>query len=164
MTNSPESNKQPVQAVSDQRDLRKILGPSRFSAEGFLGADPRQPEEIMSDDANTLGTLGIDRARLVDALRKAYDAAEQALGAPITVSAGCSAVHYGARGKIPSPFANEGTFAKGETVITHAASGASFSVTPLSLYLIDKHGFFQGKGSPYRVEPDVAAKMMGLIK
>jgi hypothetical protein len=164
MTNSPESNKQPVQAVTDERDLRKILGPSRFSAEGFLGADPRRPEDIMSDDAAMLAGLGVDKARLVDTLRSAYDAAEQALGAPVTVSAGCVAVHCGARGKIPSPFVNEGTFAKGETVFTLAASGASFSLTPLSLHLIDKHGFFQGRGSPYRVEPDVAARMMGLIK
>jgi hypothetical protein len=145
-------------------DLGRLLGPSRFSAEGFLGSDQRRPEDIIHDDAAALARLGIDKSKLVDALRNACVAADRGLGAPVRLAGGVSAVSRDWRGRTPSPFPGEGTFAKGETVFSDDTTGASFSISPLSLHLIDKHGFFQGKGSPYRVEPEIAARMMELSK
>ncbi|HMD69333.1 MAG TPA: hypothetical protein VKF42_10680 [Chitinivibrionales bacterium] len=145
-------------------DLRKLLGPSRFSADGFLGSDKRSPEDIIHDDIATLARVGIDKSRLVEALRTACAAAERALGRPVPIAARVSAVSRDWRGRTPSPFPGEGTFAKGETIFSNDTTGASFSVSPLSLHLIDKHGFFQGRGSPYRVEPEVAARMMGMLR
>jgi hypothetical protein len=147
----------------DNADLKKLLGPSRYSAQGFLGTDGRRPEDIIRDDEATLKKLGVEKSRLVEALRSASAAAEKALGAPVAVSDGVTAESRDWRGRTPSPFPSEGTFSKGETVFTDEKTGDSFFVSPLSLHLIDKHGFFQGKGSPYRVEPDIAARMLGLI-
>jgi hypothetical protein len=152
-----------MKSHSKATDLRNLLGPSRFSAEGFLGSDKRSPEEIINDDSATLTRLGIDKSKLVDALRSACTAAERGLGAPVRLEGGVSAVSRDWRGRTPSPFPGEGTFAKGETIFSDDSTGASFSVSPLSLHLIDKHGFFQGRGSPYRIEPEVAVRMMGLL-
>ncbi len=152
--------KLPVQAT----DLRKLLGPSMFSADGFLGSDKRSPEDIIHDDLATLARLGIDKSKLVDALRSACAAAERALGAPVRLTGGVSAISRDWRGRIPSPFPGEGTFPKGETIFSDDETGESFSVSPLSLHLIDKHGFFQGRGSPYRVEPEMAARMMEMLR
>jgi hypothetical protein len=145
-------------------ELGKLLGPSVFSAEGFLGSDKRSPEDIIRDDAATLARLGIDKSKLVDALRSACEAAERGLSTPVRLGGGVFAISRDWRGRTPSPFPGEGTFAKGDTVFTDDKTGETFSVSPLSLHLIDRHGFFQGRGSPYRVEPEVAARMMGLLK
>jgi hypothetical protein len=142
--------------------LSTILGPSKFSKDGFLGSDTRIPEEIIKTDRETLAGLGIDNKKMAASLRGAYVAAERALGNSVEIFSGISAVHHEARGRIPSPFAEDGTFQKGEAVISDKSSGASFCITPLSINLIEKHGFFQGKGSPYRIEPDIAARVLRL--
>lgn len=144
------------------KTLTDILGPSKFSKNGFLGTDSRPPEEIIKSDEGALAGLGIDRKKMAAGLRTAYVAAERALGNPVEISTGVIAVHREARGRIPSPFAEDGTFQKGEAVVSDKSSGASFCITPLSINLIEKHGFFQGNGSPYRIEPDLAAKMLKL--
>jgi hypothetical protein len=148
----------------ENKNLLQLLGPSKFSAAGFIGTDTRKPEEIIAEDLQALKRLGVDKKDLVAALRAAYVAAERALGNPVELSPGVTAVHHESRGRIPSPFSEDGTLQKGETVVTETQSGASFTVTPLSLNLIDKHDFFQGKGSPYRIDPETACRMLRLIK
>jgi hypothetical protein len=141
-------------------NLTNLLGPSKFSAQGYLGADTREPEEIIKDDLKTLERIGIDKKKLVAALREAYSTAEKALGNPVQISDNVSAVYHEARGRIPSPFPEDGTLPKGEVIITKTKSDDSFTVTPLSIVLIEKHDFFQGKGSPYRIDPEVAVKLL----
>jgi hypothetical protein len=146
----------------NNRTLTDVFGPSKFSKDGFLGTDTRSPEEIIKADRETLAGLGLDNKELAGALRGAYGAAERALGNPAEIAPGVIAVHYEARGRIPSPFPEDGTFQKGEAVVSEKSSSVSFCITPLSISLIDEHGFFQGKGSPYRIEPDAAARVLRL--
>jgi hypothetical protein len=152
-----ELKKEPV-------NLKSLLGPSQFSAEGYLGTDTRDPEEIIKEDTATLAKLGIDKKKLIIALRNAYVTSERALGNPVEIRTGITAVHHEARGQIPSPFSEDGALAKGEAVVTDTKTGESTTITPLSIVLIEKHDFFQGKGSPYRIEPEIAARMLGLVK
>jgi hypothetical protein len=144
--------------------LSGLLGPSRFSRDGFLGSDPRTPEDIIAADTKTMADIGTDRKKLAAALRSAYVSAERALGNPVAVSEGITAVHHESRGRIPSPFAEDGTFQKGEAVLALKSGAVLFRITPLSISLIEKHGFFQGKGSPYRIEPDEAARVLGVLQ
>ena len=43
-----------------------------------------------------------------------------------------------------------------------ASSGEGFILTSLGLALIEKHGFFQGRGSRYRIDPAQAVALLGL--
>jgi hypothetical protein len=149
--------------MKSNTSLKALLGTSKFSAQGYLGTDTREPEEIIKDDLKTLARLGIDKKKLVAALRTAYDAAERALGNPVEISAGVTAVHHEARGRIPSPFPEDGVLPKGEVVITDKKSGETFIITPLSIVLIERHDFFQGEGSPYRTDPEVAGRILRLV-
>jgi hypothetical protein len=152
-----------MEAKKEPLNLKDLLGPSQFSSQGYLGNDTRYPEEIIKEDTATLAKLGLDKKKLVAALRNAYVTAERALGNPVEIRTGVIAVHHEARGQIPSPFTEDGALQKGETVVSDKENGVSFTVTPLSLVLIDKHDFFQGKGNPYRIEPEIAARMLGLL-
>jgi len=66
-------------------------------------------------------------------------------------------------GRIPSPFQGDGVFEKGDVVLTDSATGEQLVLTALGLSMIEKHRFFQGRGSRYRVEPARAARLLGLI-
>jgi hypothetical protein len=144
----------------DDRTLRDILGPSQFSADGFLGTDARDPEEIIKEDAETLKQMGIAKEKMAALLREVYILAERALGNPVYIAEKVKATHHEARGRIPSPYPNDGTFQKGEALVEDLAVGASCVITPLAIHLIEKYGFFQGKGSKYRIDPAVAAEML----
>ncbi len=146
--------------VPKEKSLRQLLGPSQFSSEGFLGTDVREPEEIIKEDLMALQQLGATKEKIAAALRDVYVKAERALGNSVNISEKVTAVHQEARGRIPSPFPGDGEFQKGQVVLSDARSGHSLLITPLSIHLIEKHGFFQGKGSKYRIEPEAVALLI----
>ncbi len=143
------------------QSLHARLEASKFSAGGFLGEDHRTVDEIIVDDERTLDELGVTQEQIADALQEALGKAKAAYGNEVEIRPGVTALFYESMGRIPSPFRGEGVFEKGEAEIKNS-SGQSLRVSPLSIHLIRLHGFFQGKGSAYRVEPrDAVAMMIG---
>ncbi|WP_157493291.1 hypothetical protein [Desulfonatronovibrio magnus] len=136
-----------------EQQIIKCLGPSKFSATGFMGNDPREVEEVISDDANTLEKAGLDRQMAAHILEKIFHRAASAIGDPIEIADGVTAEYIACRGKIPSPFPGEGAFAK-NMVQVYMDRETFFYINSLSIHLIRKHGFFQGTGSPFRIEPE----------
>ena len=141
-----------------EKSLRELLGPSQFSAEGYLGNDSRSPEEIIEEDKMELKRLDVTKEKVAIGLREIYVKAERALGNPVKLSDSTTISHEDARGRIPSPFPGDGEFQKGQVKVSDPSSGKTFLITPLSIHLIEKHGFFQGKGSKYRIEPEIAVR------
>ena len=138
------------------------LKASRFSARGFLGTDSRPLDEIISEDMSILGKHQVSKKRLVEALEDVYNKAKEALGTEVVIRPGVKAVFYEAMGRIPSPFPGEGVFEKGEAILTEMDSGDVLNITRLGIHLIAKHGFFQGQGSPYRIDPIKVLKILHL--
>ena len=150
-----------MKETPEDKALEDRLGASQFSGEGFLGSDPRPVDEIVADDLRTLERLGLPKERLLAALRDIFDKARAELGGEITVRPGVTAVAHESMGRIPSPFRGDGVFDKGDVVVT-AADGEQLVLTALGLALIEKHAFFQGRGSRYRIDPARAAALLGL--
>jgi len=142
----------------EKSKLDRLL-PSKFSASGFMGSDTRSVEEIISEDLRTLQEHGLTHEEIAVFLRDILAKSRSALGLGVEIAAGVTATLYESRGKIPSPFIGDGVFEKGEVVVEDKTSGESFSITELSTVLVQKHAFFQGKGSPYRLEPSVIARL-----
>ena len=137
------------------------LKSSKFSAEGFLGDDKRPVDEIISDDLLTIQRLGISVEEIADILKQIYKKARSNLGASIEIREGVTATFYESMGRIPSPFIGDGVFEKGEAVVTDQATGKTMIITQLGINLIEKHRFFQGRGSRYRTDPeDIAALLL----
>jgi hypothetical protein len=140
----------------------ELLMPSQFSKDGYMGKDTRSLQQIEEEDKKALASIGLDNKKLVAKLRNLYILAERALGNPIDAGNGTTATFFEARGRIPSPFKDDGTFQKGEVELVNPTKSITLRITPLSLHLMEKYCFFQGKGSPYRVEPLLAAKLTEL--
>ena len=151
-----------MKETPEDKALEDRLGASKFSGEGFLGTDPRTVDEIIADDLRTLDRLGLPKERLLAALRDAYEKARAAFGGEVALRPGVTAVAHESMGRIPSPFRGDGVFEKGDVVVASAA-GESFVLTALGLAMIEKHSFFQGHGSRYRIDPARAAALLGLV-
>ena len=123
-----------------------------------MGADSRTVEEIVAEDAQTLERLSLSAATVAKRLRWADQKARAALGAPVALAPGIEARHYESMGRVPSPFRGDGVFPKGETRIVWD-DGRQVRATALGIALIERHGFFQGRGAPYRIEPEQAATL-----
>ena len=142
------------------KELRERLGPSKFSGEGFLGNDTRPVQDIISHDLAVLESRGITPEIIAGRLTEIYDKAARGFGAEVEVLPGIYGKYNESMGKIPSPFTGEGVYRKGEVTVTDNESGYEIVITPLSIHLIQAHGFFQGKGSRYRIEPEKAADIL----
>ena len=151
-----------MKETPQEKALDARLSASKFSGEGFLGTDHRPVDEIIIADQRTLARLDVPPEKLLAALRRAFDLARAALGGEVEVHPGVTAFAHEAMGRIPSPFRGDGVFEKGDVVVKNTATGEEIVLTSLGLALIEKHGFFQGHGSRYRIDPERAAALLGL--
>lgn len=143
-------------------DSLQNFKPSKFSADGFMGNDKRSVEDIVIDDGLKLQELGVTNYIIAAKLKEIYNTAKNALGAQIKIGENLVAQYYESRGKIPSPFRGEGMFEKGEVTISDTRTGQTIVVTSLGIHLIEKHTFFQGNGSRYRLDPQIVVTMLKL--
>ncbi len=152
-----------MKETPEDKALEDRMGASRFSGQGFLGTDHRPVDEIITADLRTLERLGVTKEQLYSTLNAAFEKARAALGGEVEIRPGVTAVSHESMGRIPSPFQGDGVFEKGDILVKNTATGEELVLTRLGLALIEKHAFFQGHGSRYRVDPERAATLLGLI-
>lgn len=137
------------------------MAPGVLSRTGFLGDDPRPLGEIIEADNSTVEGLETTHEQIAAKLGELLDAAMGTYGAPVEVGDRFRAVYREAKGMIPCPWAGCGRLPKGEAELTDRRTGRVLRFTPLSVHLIAEHGFYEGKGSRYRLEPEELARLLG---
>ncbi|MBI9108617.1 MAG: hypothetical protein JEZ04_17870 [Spirochaetales bacterium] len=136
--------------------MKKVVNnmrPGVISLHGFLGDDKRDIEQIIEHDAAELEKLGMIPDEVADKLQEIMEKALGGLGDFISLKAGYEAKADSIRGKLPCPFSHPGLFRKTVITVRNAETGEEFLYTDLGIHLIRDHCFFQGKGSPFRIEP-----------
>ena len=144
----------------DQQAILDRMAPAALCQEGFLGADTRSLAEIICTDqaaVEAMGTTGEDLAQRLGAIVTAAMAAQ---GRTIQVHPHLAATYHEVMGRIPSPWPGEGVFAKGHAELLDQRTGLKADISPLSVHMIAAHGFFQGRGSRYRIEPNQIIRML----
>ena len=121
--------------------------------DGFLGRDGRSLAEIIDTDDAAVRRLGVTHEQIARRLDGIVREVAAHMGAPVTIAEGLSACYHEAMGRIPCPWSGCGLFAKGEVELSEAETGRTLRFTSLSCHLIGEHGFYQGRGSRYRLEP-----------
>jgi hypothetical protein len=138
------------------------MRPGVLCREGFLGDDDRPLPEILDSDDAEVESLGLSHERIAAELQKVLEAARGGFETPVRVGEHLVAVHREAMGPIPSPWSEGRVFSKGEVELTDEQSGRVFRFTPLSIHLIAAHGFYEGRGSRYRLEPAEIAEVLDI--
>ena len=149
--------KQTVDMQRVQDDMR----PGRISHTGFLGHDRRLLIEILDGDDAEVKRLGQTHAALAARMRSLRESGRGGLGEAVSVAPHFEVRVDGVPGVLACPFHHAGRFPKVNTTVTNMRSGRKVTYSDLSIHLIAEHGFYQGAGSPFRLDP---AELMAVLE
>ena len=141
------------------RKAQENMAPGVITADGFLGDDKRPLQDIITEDEEHMRFHKLEFDDTVKILKDLMEEGRNGLGEPITIDGKWLVQTTEARGHLACPF-EDGIQRKITTVITNQENNASIMVSALSLHLMQKHHFLEGKGSPFRIDPDLLKKVL----
>ncbi len=137
--------------------------PGTISAHGFIGEDSRKLTDILRADAKSLTQTGITRESLAQKMQELTDFGMQGLGRPMSMDGFFEIEVEDYKGKIPCPFKDNAKLYKRQTRVRRLDTGVIMRWTDLNIHMIGEHGFFEGHGSTYRLDPVELARFLGII-
>jgi len=149
--------------MEHEPDLEKIgkeMKPGTISRDGFLGTDQRSLSEILKGDDEAVRRLGVTHKAIAEKMRKLRNAGMKGLGDFIRVPPHFEALVDSFRGKLPCPFGHPGVIPKINTLVRNLKTQKEITYTDMNIHLIAAHGFYEGKGAPYRLEPDALVEIL----
>ncbi len=136
------------------------MQPGVLSSAGFLGDDDRLLADIIARDEEAFQKLGLDFSKAAESLRRLMNEGRKGLGEPITVEGKWRVQVSEARGVLACPF-EDGVSRKTNATVELVDGGRRIYFSDLSLHLMEVHHFLQGKGSPFRLEPEDIKQVLG---
>lgn len=133
---------------------RDRLEPGQLSIAGFLGDDNRPIADIIAADTGEVEAAGFTARQLGNFLENLHRTGDAGWEGRVPAFNGKVTVRSDETlGQIPCPFACGINCHKAEVAVKDPDDNDLLRFTPLAAHLIAEHGFFEGKGSPHRIEP-----------
>ncbi|MCX7656597.1 MAG: hypothetical protein N2Z76_08750 [Treponemataceae bacterium] len=143
----------------DERQAYEKMKAGVITSIGFLGHDTRPLSDIIAADEELFRALDLDFGVVADRLEQLARQGAVGLGEPITVEGGFVVKSDEARGKLPCPY-GDGLYHKNAVSVERGQEKIIYS--DLSLHLLRVHHFCQGQGSPFRLDPLVLKRILGM--
>jgi hypothetical protein len=140
--------KQTVEMDKVQHNMR----PGCITLKGLLGEDRRNLVDILIDDDGEVKRLGTSHEAIAARMQELRDAGAQGLGESITVEGRYEVRVDSVRGKLPCPF-EDGVVQKTFVQVRNTGLDRTITYTDLHIHMIREHGFYEGKGSAFRLPP-----------
>jgi hypothetical protein len=150
--------RQPPELEAVQDRMRS----GRFSRDGFLGSDPRPLGQILEEDQNVVNSLGLSHGQIADRMTYFTEAGRRGLGTTVLVDGIYEVRVESVRGTLPSPWGGDGLFPKENVWFRNTETGDELMWTALTIHFIRDHGFYEGRGSAFRIEPETAKRALDL--
>ncbi|MEJ2717964.1 MAG: hypothetical protein P8182_12620 [Deltaproteobacteria bacterium] len=144
---------------SNDRDSRHTGDPRIAEIEqelrlgNYLKDDDRPLARVLEEDADAVSRLNMDLDEITSRMKRFYDLGRAGLGDPVVTDDDFEITVREDRGIIPSPWRDHYAAPKAIIEVTNLKNGKTLKFSMLGWHLIRAHGFFQGKGSPFRIEP-----------
>jgi hypothetical protein len=155
----------------DDAEIELRMQPGAWSEDGFL-APGASLQDVLNQDARLLNSLGVDSRAIADGLSGFLSTAKDSDWAQPTRSDDHEIEIHRVRGFITCPWAPDqfescphgyrGRPTANRFRIVHVASGSTLEGFELTVHMIGAHGFFGGPGTPFRVDPELAARVLNL--
>lgn len=134
-------------------DPRLALIEKELRRGNYLRGDERPLIRILQDDKAVVDHLGMDIQTITDKMKRLFEEGRKGLGDPVVVDETYEVTVLEYRGRVASPWRDQHAEPKAVVEARNLRTGQRLKFSPLSLYLIRNYGFFQGKGSPFRINP-----------
>lgn len=125
-----------------------------ITLDGFLGDDTRSLVDIIASDTLTVHTLKTTCKAIAERMEYFKERGLAGLADFVAVDGNFEVKVDSVRGLLPSPFGGKGMYGKINTTVVNKKLGRTIVYTDLHIHFIADHCFFEGKGSPFRLEPE----------
>ncbi len=139
------------------------MQPGVISVQGFLGTDHRDLIEILDEDANTVKNLGLTHQQIAAKMQEFRKKGEPGLDEFVHIEPHFEVRVSTVRGGMRCPFEDKGLVQKSNIEVKNLSNNTEITYTDLCIHFIEKHGFYQGKGSPFRLSPAKLAEVLEII-
>jgi len=140
--------------------IEELLRSSRLVAGGFMGNDTRILEEILESDSAVIARLGYSAEEIASRMQELTERAKEGLGTFIRLDEKREGAADENRGQLVCPWPHAGRYGKTVTTIKRTDTGQSLEWSDLCVHFIGAHGFFQGRGSVFRIEPEELVRII----
>lgn len=152
----------PVKQSPELDRIQQNMRPLCLCQQGFLGNDPRKLIEILTEDQGTVNSLGLSHGNIAERLKAITEKARGGWGDPVVVEEKFEVEVHEARGRMPCPWGHPGLHPKTHIRLKKIETGENLVWSDLAIHLIEEHGFYQGRGSPYRLDPSKMKRILEL--
>ena len=140
--------------------IQQQMQPGIITLEGFLGTDSRNLIDIIAHDEVSVHQLNITHQDIASRMQYFRDAGLDGLGEFLKIDGHYEVRVDSVRGKLPSPFGGPGMYEKVNTTVRNMNINKEVVYTDLHIHFVKDHGFYEGEGSAYRLEPELLAKTL----
>jgi hypothetical protein len=144
--------------------IQEKMKPGIITRDGFLGTDTRNLIDMLVEDDETVKRMDLTHAAVAQRMIDLRDAGLRGLGNFVLVEPHFEVRVDSVRGKLPCPFGDPGIFQKTNTTVRNLKSGKEVTYTDLHIHMIGSHGFYEGIGSPFRLEPEILISVLEIKK
>jgi len=135
--------------------------PGKIAKDGFLGHDTRHIHDIIEEDMHVLDRLGVSKEQVAKRLQYFIEEGKKGLETPVDLGGFTTQVIW-RRGMLPSPFGGpKRLYHKIVATVFNKKLNKEIKYTQLNVHMIRDHGFFEGKGSVFRLEPEEIVEILG---
>jgi hypothetical protein len=135
------------------KQVQEKMKPGVITRDGFLGTDRRNLVDILEDDDALVKRMNVTHRQIAERMARFREAGIRGLGDFITIEPHFEVRVDTVRGKLPSPFGGPGLIMKTLIIVRNIQLGREISYTDMHIHLIGEHGFYEGRGSRFRLEP-----------
>lgn len=143
--------------------IQRQMAPGVITLDGFLGTDTRKLIDILNADDALVRRAEVTHAQIAQRMQYFRDAGLDGLGEFMAIDDHFEVRVDSVRGKLPSPFGGPGMYEKVNTTVVNKKIGKEVVYTDLHIHFVKDHGFYEGKGSPYRLEPEELIAVLEVI-
>jgi hypothetical protein len=142
--------------------IQEKMQPGVLTRDGFLGTDRRKLIDILIEDDEAVKRMDLTHQQIAARMIDLRDAGMRGLGEFINVEPHYEVRVISVRGKLPCPFGDPGIFPKTNTVVRNNKLDREITFTDMHIHMVGSHGFYEGKGSPFRLEPAALAEVLDI--
>lgn len=140
------------------------MKPGVITSCGFLGPDKRNLIEILLEDEALVQRLNTTHKKIAERMKELRDKGLAGLGMFEKVEDHFEVKVDSMRGRLPSPFDDRTMIDKQNTTVRNLKLNKEVTFADFNIHMIEFHGFYQGKGSLFRIDPKDLVEILEVRK